>query len=137
MQTSDVQTIEINAPFDHVFEYVYIADAWKLPEWTKAFKSVSNGRAVMETPNGSVEIKLEVHTARSQGTVDWTMTFPDGSVARAYSQVVAKDSERSLYSFILTAPPVPLEQLEGALEAQSQILREELHKLGAILNSEK
>ena len=137
MQTSDVQTIEINAPFDHVFEYIYIADAWKLPEWTKAFKSVSNGQAVMETPNGSVEIKMEVHTASSQGTVDWTMTFPDGSVARAYSQVVAKDSEPSLYSFILTAPPVPLEQLEGELEAQSQILREELHKLGAILNSEK
>src|SRR5262249_49942095 len=130
MKTFDVQTIEINAPFDRVFGY--IADARKLPEWTNAFKSVSNGRAVMETPNGSVEIKLEVHAARSQGTVDWIMTFTEGSVARAYSRVVAADKERSLYSFILMVPPVPLEQLEGALEAQSPILREELRRLGAI-----
>src|SRR5262245_43439240 len=135
MKTFDVRTVEINAPFDHVFEY--IADARKLPEWTNAFKSVSNGRAVMETPNGSVEVKLAVHASRSQGTIDWTMTFPEGSVARAYSRVVATDSERSLYSFILMAPPVPLERLEGALEAQSQILREELRKLGAILSSER
>ena len=133
MKTYDVQTIEINAPFDRVFGY--IADARKLPEWTNAFKSVSNGRAVMETPNGSVEIELAVQVARSQGTIDWIMTFPDGSVARAYSRVVAADKERSLYSFILMAPPVPLEQLEGALEAQSHILREELAKLGAILRS--
>jgi hypothetical protein len=33
------------------------------------------------------------------------------------------------------APPVPLEQLEGALEQQSQTLREELAKLSAILIS--
>jgi len=135
MKTFDVQTIEINVPFDDVFEY--IADARKLPAWTNAFKSVSNGRAVMETPNGSVEIKLEVYTARSQGTIDWIMIFPDGNIARAYSRVVEKDSERSLYSFILMAPPVPLEQLEGALEAQSNILREELEKLGAILSGER
>jgi hypothetical protein len=133
MKTFDVQTIEINAPFDRVFDY--IADARKLPEWTNAFKSVSNGRAVMETPNGSVEIELAVQAARSQGTIDWVMTFPDGSVARACSRVAAADKERSLYSFILVAPPVPLEQLEGALEAQSHILREELAKLGAILSN--
>ncbi len=135
MKTFDVQTIEINAPFDRVFGY--IADARKLPEWTSAFKSVSDGRAVMETANGSVEIELAVQAARSQGTVDWIMTFPDGSVARAYSRVVAADKDRSLYSFILMAPPVPLEQLEGALEAQSHILREELANLGAILSSER
>jgi hypothetical protein len=135
MKTFDVQTIEINASFDRVFGY--IADARKLPEWTNAFKSVSNGQAVMETPNGSVETKLEVYTARSQGTIDWIMTFPDGSVASAYSRVVAKGSEHSLYSFILMAPPVPLEQLEGALEAQSHMLREELRKLSAILSSER
>jgi len=135
MKTYDVQTIEINAPFDRVFDY--IADARRLPEWTSAFKSVSNGRAVMETPNGSVEIELAVQAARSQGTIDWIMTFLDGSVASAYSRVVAADKERSLYSFVLMAPPVPLEQLEGALEAQSRILRKELAKLGAILNSER
>jgi hypothetical protein len=58
-------------------------------------------------------------------------------VARAYSRAIVADKERSLFSFILMAPPVPLEQLEGALEAQSHILREELARLGSILNSEK
>jgi len=135
MKTFDVQTIEINAPLERVF--AYIADARRLPEWTSAFKSVSDGRAVMETPKGSVEINLAVHAARSQGTVDWIMNFPDGSVAKAYSRVVVADKERSLYSFILLAPPVPLEQLEGALEGQSHILREELAKLGAILSSDE
>ena len=135
MRTFDVQTIEINAPFDRVFDFV--ADAQSLPEWTNAFKSISNGRAVMETATGSVEIGLAVHAARSQGTVDWIITFPDGSEARAYSRAIVADKARSLFSFILMAPPVPLEQLEGALEAQSDILREELTRLSAILNSEK
>jgi hypothetical protein len=58
-------------------------------------------------------------------------------VARAYSRVVAKDKECSLYSFLLMAPPVPLEQVEGALDAQSQILREELRKLGSILSGKR
>jgi hypothetical protein len=109
VKTFDVQTIEINAPFDRVFDYV--ADAQRLPEWTNAFKSISSGRAVMETAPGLVEIELAVHAARS--TVDWIMTFPDGSVARAYSRAIVADKERSLFSFILMAPPVPLEQLEG------------------------
>jgi hypothetical protein len=135
MKTFDVQTIEINAPFDRVFGY--IADAQKLPEWTSAFKSVSNGRAVMKTPNGAVEIKLAVQAARNQGTVDWIMTFPDLSVATAYSRVVAADKERCLYSFILLPPPVPLGQLEGALETQAHILRDEMARLGSILSSER
>ena len=124
MKTFDAQTIEINVAFDRIFDY--IADPQKLPEWTNAFKSVADGKAVMATPNGAIEIKLVVQAARNQGTIDWIMTFPDGSVATAYSRVVSPHPERSLYSFILLAPPVPLEQLEGALEAQSDILREEL-----------
>jgi hypothetical protein len=132
MKTFDVQAVEINAPFDRVFDY--IADAQKLPEWTNAFKSVSDGKALMATPNGEIEIKLAVRAARNQGTIDWVMTFPDGSVAAAYSRVVAPEQKRSLYSFVLLAPPVSLEKLEGALEAQSHILREELAKLRAMLS---
>ena len=134
MKTFDVQTIEISAPFDRVFDY--LANAQKLPEWTNAFKSVSNGKAVMATPNGAIEIKLAVRAARCQGTVDWVMTFPDGSVATAYSRVIAPEQNRSLYSFILLPPPVPLEQLEGALEGQSHILRDELAKLRAMLSGQ-
>jgi hypothetical protein len=61
------------------------------------------------------------------------MTFPDGNVARAYSRVVADGADSCIYSFILTRPPVPLERIEGALEEQSQTLREELRNLRAIL----
>jgi hypothetical protein len=94
MKTYDVQSIEIRAPFEKTFNY--IADAKKLPEWTSAFKTVSNGQAVMQTPNGSVEIALAVNASREQGTIDWIMTFPDGSVAKAYSRVVEAERAMSL-----------------------------------------
>jgi hypothetical protein len=49
--------------------------------------------------------------------------------------VITQGNDRSLYSFILTAPPVPLEELEGALEQQSRILKEELTTLRALLEA--
>jgi len=132
MKTFEVQSLEIRAPFEKVFDYV--AEARNLPEWTSAFKVVSNGRALMHTPNGSVEIALAVNASRAAGTIDWMMTFPDGNVATAYSRVVPAGKNCSIYSFILMAPPVRLEQLEGALDQQSQTLREELARLRAILS---
>jgi len=132
MKTFEVQSLEINAPFEKVFGY--LVQAQNLPEWTSAFKSVAAGRASMRTPNGAVEITLTVKASVEAGTVDWIMKFPDGNTAIAYSRVVAVGKDRSIYSFILTAPPVPLEQLEGALEQQSQTLREELIKLRTILH---
>jgi hypothetical protein len=126
MRDFDVQTVELEAPFDTAFGY--IADARRLPEWTRVFRSVADGRATLATPKGTVEIGLEVKASRAAGTVDWTMTFPDGSVGRAFSRLVAREG-RSLYSFVLLAPPVPLEQLEGALAEQSGTLREELKAL--------
>lgn len=131
MTTFDVQAVEIRAPFDETFSY--IAEAGNLPDWTKAFQKVSEGRAVIQTPKGSVEIALTVNASRKHGTIDWVMTFSDGSIARAFSRVVAVAIDRCIYSFILTAPPVPLENLEGALEQQSRILGEELAALKAIL----
>ena len=91
----------------------------------------------METPDGTVEVALKVSTSRIHGTVDWAITFPDKSVANAYSRVVAGENGKSIYSFILMAPPVPLEKLEGTLEQQSQILREELARLTTILGDGK
>ncbi|MGH7596438.1 MAG: SRPBCC family protein [bacterium] len=135
MKTFEVQSIEIDAPFEKVFGY--IAEAKNLPEWTSAFKSVSDGRASMRTPNGAVEIALTVKASAEAGAVDWIMKFPDGNTATAYSRVVPAGKDRSLYSFILMAPPVPLEQLEGALDQQSQTLREELVKLRAILSENR
>jgi len=123
MRDFEVQTIEIGAPRDAAF--TYISDPRSLPEWTHAFRSVSNGRATMVTPRGSVEVGLRVESSRVAGTIDWFMTFPDGSVGRAFSRLIDLGN-RTLYSFVLMAPPLPLEQLEGALEEQARVLREEL-----------
>ena len=131
MKTFEVQATELNVPADQA--YRYIADPKNLPEWTNAFKKVWDGRAVMETPDGSVEIGLEVDTASKHATIDWIMTSPNGNVARAYSRVVSAGDQSCVYSFILLAPPVPLEKLEGALEQQSQTLREEMTRLRSIL----
>jgi hypothetical protein len=126
MQDFDVQTLELEVPFAEAFRY--IADPATLPEWTHAFRSVSGGRAQLATPRGTLDIGLEVSASREAGTVDWTMTFPDGSVGRAFSRLVDRGN-RTLYTFVLLAPPVPLEHVEGALAEQSRTLREELKTL--------
>jgi hypothetical protein len=131
MTSFDVQGIEIGAPAEAVFAYV--ADPTRLPEWTSAFQSAGSGRAVLATPRGAVEVGLEVQASTAAGTVDWIMTFPDGSRGTAFSRVVPIGSDLSVYSFVLTAPPVPLEQVEGALVEQSRTLREELRRLKARL----
>lgn len=134
MKTFDVQAVGINSSFDKAFHY--IADVRNLPEWTSAFKKVSNGKALLETSDGSVEIGLKVSASREQGIIDWIMRFPDGSLGAAYSRVVEAEKNRCVYSFVLMAPPAPLEQLEGTLRQQSQILKEELARLASILNED-
>jgi hypothetical protein len=69
MRDFDVQTVEIEAPFDVAFRY--LADPVKLPEWTHAFRAVSNGRATLATPRGAVDVGLEVRASHEAGTVDW------------------------------------------------------------------
>ncbi len=131
MRTFEVQGIALPVPASIAFRY--IADPAKLPEWTHAFKSVTSDRAVLETPNGSVEVGLEVRASAGQGTIDWFIRFPNGNVATAFSRIVEGQNGGSIYTFVLTAPPVPLDQLEGTLEVQSNILREELDKLARLL----
>jgi len=131
MKNFDVQGIDVNVPRSKAL--AFIADPAQLPRWTNAFASVTGGRAVMRTPGGEVMIDLAVEASPEHGTVDWRMTFPDRSVATAFSRVVEMDQDRCVFSFVLTPPPVPLEQLEGALEAQSRTLTEELRKLKEIL----
>ncbi len=131
MKIFDLQGVEIKAPVSDVFDY--IADPKNLPEWTHAFRSVSDGNAILETPNGSVEIKIDVLTSKAKGTIDWVMTFPDGVVGTAYSRVVDSGKDSSIYSFVLLAPPVPLEQIEGVLKEQIGILNQELENLVKIL----
>jgi hypothetical protein len=133
MKMFDVQGIDIKAAYERTFPY--IADPAHLPLWTNAFATVTNGRAMLRTPNGELEIGLMVKSSAEQGTVDWLMTFPDGSVATAYSRVMRLDAQYCVYTFVLTPPPVPLEQLEGALQAQSHTLAQELRNLKRILEN--
>ena len=127
MKRFDVQGIDFQATQRRAFSY--IADPTHLPQWTSAFASVANGRAVMRTPGGETEIDLVVQSSEERGTIDWLMTFPDGSVATAFSRVVKLDSKSCAFAFVLPPPPVPLDQLEGALAAQSRTLAGELQKL--------
>jgi hypothetical protein len=131
MKRFDVQGIDLQTSQAQAFSY--ISDPTNLPQWTSAFASVANERAVMRTPGREVEIGLVVQSSEEQGTIDWLMTFPDGSVATAFSRVMKLDSKNCVFAFILTPPPVPLEQLEGALEGQSRTLAEELQSLKRIL----
>lgn len=131
MKNFDVQTIEIKKNYTECFEF--IAKAELLPEWTNAFSNVKDGRALLETPMGKIDIDLEVVSDNKSGIIDWYMTMPDKSVAKAQSRLVKNGEESSIYSFILFAPPVPLEQIEGTLNEQIKTLAKELIKLKGIL----
>jgi uncharacterized protein YndB with AHSA1/START domain len=127
MKPYDVQSVMIERPPEVVFGYV--ADPKNLPAWTSAFKSANRSEAVLKTPQGEVAIALETVAVAAAGSVDWHMTFPDGSDGWAHSRVVARTPASSIYTFVLHAPPVPLERLEGALEAQKATLAQELIRL--------
>lgn len=131
MRNFDVQGIEIMAPRERVFEFV--REAGNLPRWAQAFVSADGGRARLETPAGAVDVALDVSADAGAGTVDWRMTFPDGAIGIAQSRVTETTRGTCIYSFVLHAPPVALEQLEGALQAQSETLRTELAALKRLM----
>jgi hypothetical protein len=131
MRTFDVQGIEIHTTRGRVFEF--IRDPANLPQWAHAFTSAEQGRARLETPEGAVEVGLGVCADADTGTVDWRLTFPDGSVGLAQSRVTETTCGTCIYSFVLHAPPVALKQVGGALEAQSATLRSELATLKTLM----
>jgi hypothetical protein len=133
MKTYDVQEIEIRVPASRAFRLV--ADPSRLPGWTDAFESADGAAAVLRTPRGRVDIGLRVEADPRSGTVDWRMTFPDGKVGWAHSRVVPLAEDRCVYAFVLHAPPVPLEALEGALDAQRATLARELGRLRTLLEN--
>lgn len=126
----DVQSIAIDAPLDKVFPY--IADPKNLPKWTKAFAKADEKSALMVTPNGQLQVGLRTEASRERGTIDWHMTMPDGTAASAFSRVTP-NGKGSVYTFVLMAPPVPIEQVEGTLQQQKELLRQELGNLQRIL----
>lgn len=46
-------------------------------------------------------IKARTEARRDAGTVDWTMTFPDGSVGTAYARVTPDGEDRAVFCFVL------------------------------------
>ena len=134
MRTFDVQGIEIQASCAAVF--AFIRDPRNLPKWTHAFRRADDESAALATANGSVEIGLSTQTDEGTGTVDWELRFPDGSAGIAQSRVTQTPRGSAIYSFVLHAPPVPLEQLEGALDEQRVTLQRELAQLKRILEAQ-
>ena len=126
----DVQSIGINANHKDVFEFV--AKPENLPFWTNAFSKADEKSAVLVTPQGELPIEMETVVSAKLGTVDWIMTMPDGSIGKAYSRI-SENGKATIYSFTLLAPPVPLEQIEGALTAQKLLLAKELIDLKKML----
>jgi len=131
MNPYDVQSIAIAVPASGAFRF--IADPRNLPQWTHAFKAAGETTALMATPQGSVEIGLAVRASERHGTIDWEMTFPGGAVATACSRLVENGPASSIYVFVLKAPPVAQEAVEGTLAQQRGILRDELARLKGLL----
>jgi hypothetical protein len=131
MRMFDVQGIEISAPRRTVF--AYLQDPHNLPQWAHAFTSAGDGHATLETPTGAVDVRLGVNADEEAGTVDWRLEFPDGSIGLAQSRVTDTTRGTCIYSFVLHAPPVALEQVEGALDAQRATLRSELATLKSLM----
>jgi hypothetical protein len=126
MRTFDVQSIELNVPLANAFRY--LANPATLPEWTHAFKAADARQATMSTPEGTIKVGLRVDASEAHGTIDWTMTFPNGVVGTAHSRVTPHRGH-CIYTFVLEAPSAPLEKLEGAPAEQRRILADELATL--------
>jgi hypothetical protein len=131
MRMFDVQAIEIAAPRRKVFEF--LAQAGNLPLWAHAFVSAGCGRARLSTPNGAVDVGLDVSADSETGIVDWRLVFPDSSVGVAHSRITETMRGTCIYCFVLHAPPAALEQVEGALEKQRVLLQSELATLKSLL----
>ncbi len=131
MRVHEVRSIEIEAGYAAAFSF--IADAGNLPRWAHAFEEVEGERARLRTPNGVANIAVRVSASREHGTIDWRMTFPDGTAATALSRLTRAPESRLVYSFVLHAPPLPLEEIEGALAQQVRTLESELMTLKGLL----
>ena len=131
----DVQSIAINASPQKVFEF--LAEPTNVPKWAAGFSEVDGEHAFMETPRGKMKIGMRMACDSRVGTIDTIMTMPDGSIGKAFSRITENDGGKSsIFSFVLMAPPVPLEKLEGTMNEQKQQLAEELQVLKQILESE-
>lgn len=133
MRPFDVQSIGIGQPADRVV--AFLSRPENLPRWTSAFAAADERSACLVTPAGQMTISLRTVADARSGVVDWIMTFPDGTEAAARSRVTPNTSDTSVYTFVLLAPPGPLEELEGSLAAQKVLLSRELIRLKEVLET--
>ena len=131
MRMFDVQGVEITASSRKVFEF--LREPANLPRWAHAFVSAAEDHARLETPAGAVDVGLDVLADAKTGTVDWRLVFPDGSIGLAQSRVTETTRGSCIYSFVLHAPPVALQHIEGALDAQRTLLQSELATLKSLM----
>jgi hypothetical protein len=132
MRLFDVQSIEIRAHRNEVFDFVRGPE--NLPRWARAFASAGNGRARLETPNGTVDVVLDVSAVAAAGTVDWRLVSGRRRGRRAIPR--DRDNARNVHLQLRSArTPVAPEQIEGALEAQSRTLRAELTTLKELMEA--
>jgi len=134
MRTFDVQAIEIRVPPAAAFGF--ISEPSNLPRWAHAFQNAGGEWARLATEQGTIDIGLRTSADDNTGTVDWELRFPDGSSGIAHSRVTPTARDTCIYSFVLHAPPVPLEELEGALDVQRLTLQRELAELKHILEAQ-
>jgi uncharacterized protein YndB with AHSA1/START domain len=66
MRMFDVQGVEIRVPRATVFEF--LREPRNLLQWARAFTSVEDGRAKLETPAGSVQVGLAVSANAEAGS---------------------------------------------------------------------
>ncbi|MFY0600697.1 MAG: SRPBCC family protein [Cyclobacteriaceae bacterium] len=131
----DVQSVSINVNPDKVFEF--LAEPTNVPKWAVGFSEVDGKTAIMETPSGKMKVGMEMICNKDLGTIDTLMTMPDGSTGKVFSRVTENDGgASSVFTFVLMAPPVPLEEIEGTLAQQKKQLAEELLILKSILEEE-
>ena len=99
MKNFDVQSIGLSVSANVAFDY--ISQPSNLPKWTNAFARADAATADLKTPNGKVPIKLQTVISRDAGSVDWLMTFPDGTKGAAYSRITPNGDE-GFHLFIRT-----------------------------------
>ncbi len=130
----EVKNVALAVPYQKAFDY--LSNNQNLPDWTNAFAEVKdNGEAVMRTGAAEVPVKLDNVFDPETGVIDTIMTFPNGDVGKAHSRLIKLEDDSCAYSFVLTPPPVALEELEGALAQQAGILEKELLTLKQKLES--
>lgn len=133
MTRADTRAVTINAPADHVFDFV--ADAENLPRWAVGFaRSVRRdegtaGRWIVATGQGEVPVTLR--SDRALGVVDFHLMPAPGVEVVAFSRVVP-NGEGAEYVFTQVQSPGMSDQV---FEAQVHALVEELQVLRAVLHA--